>query len=345
MSLGEVVFNIPKQVFLMSLLVVFCSAIEEKSLNLSHEMREGSLSLAVQKLVDKATNKDQPSYKTLQTELTYIDLLSQFELGRFLILRGGLNGYWTQYVVSHPYKGRITRLNSEGKRMNTLEAFLLEKAPTTLAMQERYTIFKQEMQKRLFDGCAFLSVPCGVMGDLLELDYGKMEKCSLVGIDLDPESLAEARKYSKEKELEPYTVFREQDAWEISDKETFDVITSSGLIVYEPDRQRVIEFNKKMYDALKPGGCFITGFLTPTEEWRFSEINKTDAALERTVFADILECKWQVFTAEEDFKRELKAAGFNRIEVIYDRAHIFPTVIAYKSCDQVTPPSFAPTTN
>lgn len=39
---------------------------------------------------------------------------------------------------------------------------------------------------------------------------------------------------------------------------------------------------------------------------------------------------WQIFRSEEPVKAQLREAGFREIEILYDKAHIFPTVIAKK---------------
>lgn len=302
--------------------------------NISHESRGDSIALATQKLEDRAIAKYM-SHSDLKKELNFIELLAQFELGRFLILHGGLNGHWTHYIVNHPNKGRLTGFNSEGRRFNSLEAFLLNKAPTTLATQERYVIFKNEIQKRVKDGANFLSVPCGTMGDLVDVDYSLAQNITLNGIDIDPDSINKAKEYAASKGMN--VSLSMQDAWKMDQKESFDLIVSNGLTIYENDREKVVELNKKFFDALKGGGSLITSFLTPppgsdvATEWDMSAVNIDDALLQKTIFSDILECKWQVFTQEATFKAELAAAGFDKIEVIYDKAHIFPTVIAYKS--------------
>ena len=60
----------------------------------------------------------------------------------------------------------------------------------------------------------------------------------------------------------------------------------------------------------------------------FKNVNSEHALLQKIVFADVLECKWQIFRSEELVRSQLLDAGFTEIEVFYDEAHIFPTVIA-----------------
>ncbi|MBI3236376.1 MAG: hypothetical protein HYZ48_01510 [Chlamydiales bacterium] len=97
--------------------------------NLSHEQRDSSLQAAIDSIVRKVKNRQNLPYVSVERQLELIDLLADFGLGRFLLERGGLNGYWTDYAIKHPSKGRLTGLNDENKPLNTLEDFLLNQAP------------------------------------------------------------------------------------------------------------------------------------------------------------------------------------------------------------------------
>lgn len=46
-------------------------------------------------------------------------------------------------------------------------------------------------------------------------------------------------------------------------RETFHLIASNGLNIYEPEDDRVIQLYRGFHDALKPGGVLITSALTP----------------------------------------------------------------------------------
>ncbi len=100
---------------------------------------------------------------------------------------------------------------------------------------------------------------------------------------------------------------------------------------YEPDDAKVTELYRGFYEALKPGGYLVTSFLSPPPvpglktEWKLEAVNMQDVLLQKIVFTDILDCKWQVFRSKEIVKSQLQMAGFDEIEVTYDTAHIFPT--------------------
>jgi SAM-dependent methyltransferase len=324
-------------ILIMTSTTFLCSADITNNKNLSHEQRDSSLQAAINSIVDKVKNRQNLPYVSVEKQLELIDLLADFGLGRFLLERGGLNGYWTDYAIKHPSKGRLTGLNDENKPLNTLEDFLLNQAPTVLATQQRFEIFKTEIQKRLHDAASLASIPCGLMADLLDLDFTNTPNVSLTGIDLDPESITYAKQYAETLNLNNHCNFSLCDAWSLDIHEEFDLITSNGLAIYEPDDAKVTELYRGFCEALKPGGCLVTSFLTPPPvpglktEWKMEAINMQDVLLQKIVFADILDCKWQVFRSEEIVKSQLKMAGFDEIEIIYDTAHIFPTVVAKKS--------------
>lgn len=295
---------------------------------LSHTPKELSLEIALEKIGDKIKARQDLPYITVAKQLELLEALSQFALGRFLLERGGLNGYWTHYVVTHPQHNRSS--------LTPLESFLLEKAPTCLATQERFQIFKREIQKRLTPGAILASVPCGLMGDLLELDFSNLPNISLMGIDLDPEALADAKKLAVHHKLENRCQFFQRDAWALGLHEELDLIANNGLTIYEPDDQKVAHLYREFFVALKPGGELITSFLTPPPipsmktEWDLNAVSQKDALLQKIVFSDILDSKWQIFRTEECVRSLLRQAGFQNLKILYDRAHIFPTLIAKK---------------
>jgi SAM-dependent methyltransferase len=272
----------------------------------------------------------------VERQLELIDFLADFDLGRFLLQRGGLDGYWIDYIVKHPTKGKLVGLNHEGKPFNPIETFLLNQAPTATATQQRFEIFKAEIQKKLHEGASLASIPCGLMAELLDLDFSKTSHLSLTGIDLDPKAIEYAKQNAKKLHLSDQCIFFQRDAWALNIHAEFDLISSNGLSIYQPDDEQVAELYRNFFEALKPGGWLVTSFLTPPPapglktEWKLDVVNMQDTLLQKILFVDILDCKWQAFRSEETVKSLLNTAGFDRIEVFYDSAHIFPTVVARK---------------
>ncbi len=327
-----------KHAILLGLLAMttFTQAIHSAdNANLSHAERD-TLEGAIHSIANKIKQRGDLPYITVARQLELLEGLTQFELGRFLIQRGGLNGYWTHYVNTHPKQGRLTGLNSENKPFNEVESFLLNKAPTALAMQQRVEIFQREIQKLLFNGISLASIPCGLTIDLMDLDFSQISQFSICGIDIDPESLTQSQQIANHLGMTDHCQFLQRDAWALNCDSKFDLITSNGLSIYETDDQKIVELYRQFFISLKPNGCLITSFLTPPPipgtqtQWDLKAVNSEDALLQKIIISDILAGKWQAYRSEELVKSQLQEAGFTEIEIYYDQAHIFPTVVAKK---------------
>lgn len=260
----------------------------------------------------------------LDEKIKLLTELSEFELGRFLLTQRGLNGYWTAYVILHG--PRLLGLSS-------LESWILEHAPGIKGTRERFFIFQQQVQKRLSNNMALASIPCGLMDDLLTLDYSDRHDITLTGIDLDSSSLALAEKNARNHRID-FTNFIQKDAWKLEAKDSFDVIVSNGLNIYEPDPQRLIELYTQFYSALKEEGTLITSFVTPPpaissrSPWR--QVNEADALKQRIIFGELIKVNWQSYQLEGDVVHQLEQVGFSVQEVIYDSQGVFPTIVAKK---------------
>lgn len=260
----------------------------------------------------------------LEEELSILEQLTQFELGRFLLENRGINGYWTAYWLIHGPKKNLD---------HPLEHWLIHKAPSFRASRERYKIFHDVMQKSLHSNMRLASIPCGLMDSLLDLNYDGLENIELDGYDLDQASLDLARenvtKYGKQIRVSLYRM----DAWRLDVKDYYDLLTSNGLNFYEPDDKKVIDLYRKFYQALRKHGILVTSFLTPTPgqaDSPWQNYNPEDARKQRAIFKDILNARWNATRTVEKTRQQLEEAGFKEIEFIYDSCHIFPTVIARK---------------
>ena len=297
--------------------------------NLSHHKEDVSYHASIQKIRDKIIQRQDLPYISVDKQLEILNLLDSFELGRFLIERGGLNGYWTHQII------RYAELPIKPS-MNAIEEFLFDRAPSCLATRQRFQIFKKELQKRVSEDIVLASIPCGMMTDLIELDFSKISNFKLVGIDTDTHAIELGQKLTEKSAISKNCEFLQRDAWNLNISDCFDVLTSNGLSIYEPCDERVIYLYREFFKALKPGGSLIASFLTPPpipgqlSEWNLAKINKADALMQKIIFNDILGCKWQNFRASEKVKNQLETAGFTSIEFLHDEASIFPTVIAQK---------------
>lgn len=265
---------------------------------------------------------------SVDRQLTLLDALSQTDLGRFLLRHRGLDAVWTQRLVSHEPGSAASAALTE------IEKDLYERLPATCATRERYGIFRRELQASLRSGATLASVPCGLMGDLLSLDYRECDDVSLIGIDLDAAALAQVEAAIAEREPNARITLSCEDAWSLSLDGCADLLTSNGLNIYEPDDARVTDLYRSFLRALKPGGTLVTSFLTPPptvspeSPWNMERIDPAALALQYVLFVRIVDVRWSAFRTHEQTRRQLEEAGFADIRFVDDAARMFPTVVA-----------------
>jgi len=271
--------------------------------------------------------KTENLFLSFEETINLLDQLTQFELGRFLLHNRGLNGYWTSYIFQ----------NAKGQTPKTpLEHWLLNKSLLVLA-RERLVSFQREIQKRIKPGIRFASIPCGLMDDLLYLNYNGINDFKLVGIDADPESLDFAEQNAKDHHLEDHTLFLQKDAWHLDIFDEFDLISSNGLNMYESDETRLIQLYQNFYQALAPEGTLIISFLPPPPEnqdpkdgWKNFNVAPEDLLKEMAIFTDIVQIKYLNFCTEDKMIHQLKSANFKIDRVIYNEQGSLPIAIAHK---------------
>lgn len=267
---------------------------------------------------------------TVEQQIRLLDELSAFELGRFLLENRGLNAYWTHQLVTY------RQGQASPQVMSDMERRIFETLPAVLATRERFGIFRQQLQALLSPGLVLASVPCGLMGELLLLDYEQQPDIRLVGIDLDQQALDGALELARERGLADRLSLRCEDAWTPTLKGEVDVLTSNGLNIYEPDNTRVTALYRSFFDILKPGGTLVTSFLTPppslsTESpWNMAEVDQQSLSLQHLLFVRVIEAKWSAFRTHGQTMAQLVDAGFADIRFIDDRCRMFPTVVARK---------------
>ncbi len=262
--------------------------------------------------------------------LSLADALASFDLGRFLLRHRGLNAYWTHRLVTYQ-PGQLPASSVEG-----LEYQMFEKLPAVLATRERFGIFRSQLQALMKPGATAASVPCGLMGDLLLLDYSSLPGVSLIGVDLDQDALDSARTLAEARGLADRVSLHRKDAWALDLRASVDVLASNGLNLYEPNDGRVTELYCAYLEALRPGGTLVTSFLTPppalspASPWNMEATDPKALSLQTLLFVKIIEAKWQTFRTHAQTEEQLRHAGFVNIRFIDDRARMFPTVIAQR---------------
>ncbi len=277
-------------------------------------------------------NGDLP-YITAEKLENLVDEFVKFPLGQHILLTGGANGIWTDYLICYPWAQ--TDVASKMLNLNRMEYFLIFESLSVVAQRELFLSSQKEAQKHVKEGCRLLSLPCGVMRDLLTLDFSKVQDYTLIGIDLDPESLNAAKALANELSISNIELIQD-NAWEFVLDTPVDFINSIGLNVYVKDRKRVIALYRQFYQALKPGGTLFTGVLTyppereKTSDWIMGNIPLHHCEMEKILADDILDLHFENYRTMDEIKEDFIEAGFSKVEIIPDRCCIFPAVIATK---------------
>ncbi|WP_244193904.1 class I SAM-dependent methyltransferase [Bordetella genomosp. 12] len=247
--------------------------------------------------------------------------LAQCPLGAFLLRHGGLDAHWTDVVVGcQPGNGDAT------------ERLLLERLPAAAATRARFGIFTQQLQGALRPGMTLLSLPCGTLSDLLNLDYRHAPAARLVGIDIDPSALATAQQRAAQRGLP--AELRHEDAWQCRLDVAADIVVSHGLTIYEPDDARVRELYRRCAALLKPGGLLLTSFMTPppslnpASPWRMDLLDPADLMLQQVLFTRLLQPAWTGLRTHAQTRALLQEAGLDEIVFHDDPAALFPSVTA-----------------
>ncbi|ANY17124.1 SAM-dependent methyltransferase [Bordetella pseudohinzii] len=254
-------------------------------------------------------------------QIELLHAVADSDLGDFLLTHGGLDAHWTDVVVGqHPGTGEA------------IERLLLERLPAAVATRARFGIFTVQLQQALRPGMTLLSLPCGTLTDLLCLDYSEAPGVRLVGIDLDQRALATAAARAKQQKL---TVeLRHEDAWHCRLDIAADIVVSHGLTIYEPDDGRVRDLYGRCARMLKPGGLFVSSFMTPPpalrpdSPWRMDILDPADLMLQQVLFTRLLQPAWTGLRTHDETRALLAAAGLGEIAFHDDPAALFPTVTA-----------------
>lgn len=290
------------------------------------EMHSEVLEPIIARLKEKIIRRGDLPHVSIEEQLNYIDQLLEFPLGRALLEKGSIDTYWTDFILSQ----------SGQRRLSNLEDFIVHRSPFVQAWRELARKFKEIIQGNLYGGIVAASIPCGAMKEFLELDYSSVLDFTLIGIDVDLDSLKLAKAEAEKNGLFSHVKLCQQDAWQLPYRAELDLISSCGLNIYVSDSEKVLNLYRQFFKALKPGGKLLMGFLTyPPEEsqeseWKVNEMSAKDLILERVIFKDILELQCRNFRTSKECENELRAAGFSKVIFYYDKFHVFPAVVAVK---------------
>jgi SAM-dependent methyltransferase len=297
----------------------------------THFLKKANFEQKFSEIINKINNSSS-SFFTVEEQLQIVEDLASFPLGQYILVNKGSNGLWTDYLISPQ------EYVKEGMQptYSLIENFLLFYSPTVIAQREIFKLSKKVANNLLEDGKKFASIPCGLMRDLLTLDFKQHINVSLVGIDADPESIILATELAFKLNVQNVSFF-EKDAWNLDFDNEFHFINSIGLNVYEPDREAVIELYRQLHKALKPNGILFTCVLTwppyfnkSHSEWKINKIPKFCLRLEELIFKEILDLKFLNFRKLNEIESDFKKAGFSKVEIYQDSLCVYPAVLATK---------------
>ncbi|MEH2009467.1 class I SAM-dependent methyltransferase [Nostoc sp.] len=308
----------------------------DEQLMLSHKHTNEALEKAIENIKDKIRQLGNKAHASVEQQLEIVDQLTEFPLGVFLLQNRGTDGYWTDYMIEHQYRGRITGADLQGRLLTEFEKIFLDKFPLVIATQQRALNFKTIIQKHIKEGAVLASLPCGLMRDLLSLDFTNIENFRLVGIDIDSRSLDSARKLAETYGLTKHVEFSQENAWNQPFENSFTLLASNGLTVYEPDEDRVIELYRQFFKALVPNGILVTSCITPSpdvdpnSEWDMNCVDQDGLLKQKILYTDILNFDFRGLKSSTITETQLKSVGFVDIEITWDDARLFPTLVARK---------------
>lgn len=266
----------------------------------------------------------------LAEKIKILHELTQFELGRFLLLNQGYNGYWTHFCVYQFPRSFEVRKNCHPLEREILNIWVMD------GWRERFGTFQTLLQNELKEKVSMLSVPCGFMADMLTLDFRDLKEYELVGVDLDPNSLEGAKSLAKEKGIEKHTHFLMKDALDMQLAESFDVVCSHGLNMYLPSEAQVLELYRQFYKSLRASGKLIISYLTPQKfEFASSErdLRPADPAsirLQKLIFHEIIDLKFYHYVSTEQMIENIKKTGFRDVKIFFNKYKHLNTLVALK---------------
>jgi 2-polyprenyl-3-methyl-5-hydroxy-6-metoxy-1,4-benzoquinol methylase len=272
----------------------------------------------------RITQEGDKPWATLQERLEYFEQLSKFPLGQYLMQHQGFNGYWIDYVVD-------TSMHTGD--LHQLEKYFLYQSPICIAVRERFKIIQQIIQELLFDGISIASIPCGAMKGILTPDLSMIKNIKIVGVDLDFDALSYAHENAEKQKLENVTQYIQADAWNLGMKEEFHLVSSHGLNYYESSPEQVMQLYTNLFQAIKPGGVFVTSIMTPSpsadekSSWNMSKITDHDLKMMQTIFDDILRVRWNNTCTIDQTANYLEEVGFQDIRVVMDSFGMMPTLV------------------
>lgn len=308
----------------------------------SHQATESYITEAQ----DRINNSDISAEKKLFLHQE-IERALEFPLGKFILEHHGVNGEYSHQIFPWLFLAENINNFPEGVTItphpdnftNSLEKFLFSQAPIATASQQRFKFFVQQIQlalKSTKNKIKLANFPCGWMSDLslsLAFDNKHIDKIeSITGFDLDDKNKAGIENLLNQYNLNNKINFNfsQADAIKPISPEyinQYELVIATGLSLYLDDTQCEKYFHN-LASMLKPNGTLITSTMTPPSDWR--DFDEKSVERERGFFFTICNVKFSFFRSANKAIELLEKHGLVIQEVLYDKSHIFPTIVAKK---------------
>lgn len=273
-----------------------------------------------------------PEYGPRAQLLADLELWQQCDLGRWMLVHHGWNAYWTRYCIGYD--------RTDDAITNEVERFFLTASPAVAATRERWAIMSELAAELLTPGSVGMSVPCGLMDDLVLLPGAPAAK-ALVGLDLDAEAVGQAIDNAAAHGL-TNTVFAVGDAWQPSLARVtagvpelyaeaaaggVDLLMSNGLNIYVADDEDVLALYRAFRGLVRPGGTLVVSALTTPAEWDLADV-PLEVSRRSLGLALINDVQWANYRPVDTTVAQLAAAGFEVLDIRHDSGRVFPTFVA-----------------
>ena len=242
----------------------------------------------------------------------------------YLLLTSDLarEGIW--YSGSYRFADHIYAGKPKGRFLiGTLLDAILLRLPSASAFRYRYERVKEELINHVTSAAGattVLSVPSGLAREFFELGKITAVRCAdpkriiLRGMDLDAVLVADLTQRATSEKLD--MEFRVGDALSAQSYEPAnDLIISIGFLDFLPDEE-ASRFFAIVYDALNPGGRFITSGMQPHR--------LTDFLMRQ--FAEL----HAIYRSKDELERLALDAGFACIESTQDNYKLQTVIVATK---------------
>ncbi|MFI0433821.1 MAG: hypothetical protein ACH36H_11860 [Candidatus Nanopelagicales bacterium] len=272
-----------------------------------------------------------PEYGSREQLLADLELWQQCDLGRWMLVHHGWNAHWTRYCIGYD--------RDDADVTNPVERFFLTETPAVAATRQRWAIMSRIAAELLPTGGMGMSVPCGLMDDLVLLPNAS--SATLVGLDLDAEAVEQAAESAAGHGLTD-VVCAVGDAWEpqrahvtFGDAATYtraveggvDLLMSNGLNIYVEEDDQVVDLYRAFRGLVRPGGSLVVSALTTPAEWDLSGVPR-EVSRRSLGLSLINDVQWANYRPVDTTIAQLNAAGFEVRDVQYDQGRVFPAFVA-----------------